>query len=299
MNRLAFPLLLVLASTPAWAADSAKEQEECLGCHGDPKVDPGDLKGGEKLPLFVDKELFARSVHGQQGLTCTDCHQGKKPDHATGEALPFTRRELSRDHAKVCASCHEEVATVFAKSVHGRQLEATGDGPACTDCHGVHTITRPSENELVLRTPDVCGKCHTNETLMKKYGISTRVVRTYLADFHGMATTLSRGGKKGEKGEKVRLAAGCTDCHGYHDIQRTDDPSSRVIAANLQKTCQRCHTGATANFPAAWLSHWEPTPEKAPLVWGVTLFYMLLIPFMVGGLGLQIVLHLWRTLVNR
>jgi len=296
MNRLVFPLLLALATTSAFAADAAKEREECYGCHGDPKVDPGELKGGEKVALYVDKELFERSVHAQNGVTCTDCHDGKKPDHATGEPLPFTRRELSRDHARVCANCHDEIAATFAKSVHGRQLEASGDGPACTDCHGVHTITRPKDNELVLRTPDVCGKCHTDEKLAAKYGMSTRVVRTYLADFHGMATTLSRGGKKVPG---ARLAAGCTDCHGFHDIQRTNDPGSHVITQNLQKTCQKCHTGATANFPAAWLSHWEPTPKKAPLVWAVTLFYKVLIPFMVGGLGLQIALHLWRTLRNR
>ena len=85
MNRLAFTLLLALAALPASAGDSASEQQECFGCHGDPKVDPGELKGGEKLALFVDKDLFAKSVHGQQGLTCSDCHEGKKPDHATGD----------------------------------------------------------------------------------------------------------------------------------------------------------------------------------------------------------------------
>jgi hypothetical protein len=34
-------------------------------------------------------------------------------------------------------------------------------------------------------------------------------------------------------------------------------------------------------------------------VWGVMLFYKLMIPFMVGGLVLQIALHLWRVVVNR
>jgi hypothetical protein len=39
--------------------------------------------------------------------------------------------------------------------------------------------------------------------------------------------------------------------------------------------------------------------EKAPLVWLVQVFYRLMIPFMVGGLVLQIALHLWRVVVNR
>jgi len=67
----------------------------------------------------------------------------------------------------------------------------------------------------------------------------------------------------------------------------------------LVQTCQKCHPGATKNFPDAWLSHYEPTPQKATLVWTVQLFYKLIIPFMVGGLVLQIALHLWRVVVNR
>jgi hypothetical protein len=31
----------------------------------------------------------------------------------------------------------------------------------------------------------------------------------------------------------------------------------------------------------------------------VRLFYKIIIPFIVGGLLLQILLHLWRTVVNR
>jgi hypothetical protein len=89
------------------------------------------------------------------------------------------------------------------------------------------------------------------------------------------------------------------DCHGVHDITRVDDPGSRVVKANLGRTCQRCHEGATDSFPAAWLSHYEPSWSKAPLVYLVKVFYMVLIPFMIGGLVLQILLHFWRVVVNR
>ena len=71
------------------------------------------------------------------------------------------------------------------------------------------------------------------------------------------------------------------------------------MKANLQRTCQKCHAGANPNFPGAWLSHYEPSPGKAPMVYGVKLAYAVLIPFMIGGLGLQILLHLWRLMVNR
>jgi cytochrome c553 len=136
---------------------------------------------------------------------------------------------------------------------------------------------------------------------MARYGLSTKVVDTYLRDFHGMSSDLAKGKQsKAERRDPGRLvAAVCTDCHGVHDIQKSKDPSSTVMSANLQKTCAKCHEGANASFPKAWLSHYEPTPGKAPIVWGVMLFYKLMIPFMVGGLVLQIALHLWRVVVNR
>ncbi|HYE40715.1 MAG TPA: cytochrome c3 family protein [Ramlibacter sp.] len=347
MTRFLLPLLCLLVVVPARAAIPA-ESEDCLGCHEDPDQ-TFDLPSGEKLPLYVDKEVFTKSVHGQNNK-CTDCHVGKTSDHATGE-LPFkTRHEASRayfenckgchldqytklldgiHYAKIaagsqkvpacgechgahdivsakesrtkvaakCMTCHPSQAAAYKQSVHGRAVDTNQDVPVCTDCHRPHEADDPRDGgALSLRTAQMCGRCHSDATLMGKYGVSPNVVKTYLADFHGMAAQLSQGQKKGPA---QRIVAGCTDCHGIHDIQKADDPSSAVVQANLQKTCARCHEGATATFPAAWLSHYEPSPEKAPVVWVVVLFYKFMIPFMVGELSLQIALHLWRTVVNR
>jgi len=347
MTRIIFPLLCLVVAAPARAKIPA-ESEECLGCHEDP-TGSFDLPSGEKLPLFVDVKVFEKSVHGQINK-CTDCHVGKKPDHATGE-LPYkTRHEASRAYFENCKSCHEDkykrlldgihygkiatgsvktpacgechgahdivsakesrtrVATrcmgchptqaaTWKQSVHGRAVDTNKDLPVCTDCHRPHDPTDPRDGgALSLRTAQICSRCHSDREIAARYKMSPNVVKTYLADFHGMAAQLSKGKKKGPA---VRIVAGCNDCHGVHDIQRTDDPSSTVIAANLQKTCARCHEGASATFPKAWLSHYEPTLDKAPLVWAVQLFYRFMIPFMVGGLSLQIALHLWRALVKR
>jgi predicted CXXCH cytochrome family protein len=346
MARIFTALLLAIAAGPALAGIPA-EQEDCLGCHSDPK-ETVDLASGEKLPIGIDQAAFAKSVHGEM-LRCTECHTDKTADHATGEVKFKSRREVTRAYyeqckgchfanytktldgvhfavmakgndkaalcvdchgahdisrpgqprtriSQMCSTCHAKETEVYAKSVHGRAAEASGDVPVCTDCHRAHDTTDPRNGALASRTPEICGRCHTDEKLMSRYGLSANVVETYLADFHGMAATLQQGKKKGPG---VRLAAVCTDCHGVHDIQKSDDPNSTVMAANLQKTCAKCHEGATADFPKAWLSHYEATPQKAPLVWGVMLFYKLMIPFMVGGLVLQIALHLWRVVVNR
>jgi uncharacterized membrane protein len=122
------------------------------------------------------------------------------------------------------------------------------------------------------------------------------VLSSYLSDFHGSTTTLEKA--NGDV-KKRTLVAVCTDCHGVHDIMGTKDPHSRVMQANLVKTCRECHKDATDEFPAAWLSHYEPTFAKAPLVYLVNLFYAVLIPFMIAGIVLQIALHLWRMVVNR
>ena len=127
-------------------------------------------------------------------------------------------------------------------------------------------------------------------------GLSTKVLSTYLTDFHGKTAALRQ-----KQGTPVSgpVVARCTDCHGVHDIQKASDASSPVLKTNLLNTCRQCHADATANFPDAWLSHYEPGLRKAPLVYAVKIGYAVIIPFMIGGLGLQILLHLWRLMANR
>jgi hypothetical protein len=246
--------------------------EACKGCHDAP------AEG-------IHHAVIARGDPGAPA--CSECHGA----HDVLAPSSFRTHVPAR-----CGACHAKEAGAFAKSVHGSAVDTNDDVPVCADCHRVHKDADTSPGALSLRTPIICGRCHTDSKRMKKYGISTNVVATYLADFHGMVTTLQRGT---ERGKDVRLAAGCTDCHGVHDIQKTDDPRSRVIAANLQRTCARCHDGAPAMFPQAWLSHWEPSPRKAPAVWAVRQFYRLMIPFMVGGLILQIGMHIVGVLRKR
>jgi predicted CXXCH cytochrome family protein len=345
-------LAAALLAAPARAAIPA-EQDDCLGCHGSDPSQTLDLPSGEKLPIYVDQEVFAKSVHGEI-LRCGDCHADKTAYPHEGK--PFQSRRdvtvayyeqckschfanytktldgvhfavMSRGNRKAalcvdchgfhditrpteprarisqtCAGCHGGISKIYLGSVHGRGLTAGNqDVPVCTDCHRAHDIADPRDGSLALRTPEICGRCHTDARLMGRYGLSTRVVDSYLRDFHGMSSSLSRGHvKKGERRDPGRLvAAVCTDCHGVHDIARTKDPSSPVVRANLVKTCRKCHPTATDDFPASWLSHYEPSPQKAPAVWAVQFFYRLMIPFMIGGLVLQIALHLWRVVVNR
>ncbi len=249
--------------------------EQCKVCHFDNYTKTLDS---------VHYESLARG--DRTAPLCVDCHGAHDIQRPT---QPRTRV------SDTCAKCHQGVTDVYAKSVHGREAAQNADVPVCTDCHRSHDVAGPRDAQWQKQTPDLCAHCHSNKTLMDKYGLSANVMTTYVADFHGMTASLQRS----DEGRQTSVVALCTDCHGVHDIMKADEPGSRVLKANLVKTCARCHEGATENFPAAWMSHYEPSWSTAPMVYGVQSFYDILIPFMIGGLILQVLLHLWRVVVNR
>ena len=156
------------------------------------------------------------------------------------------------------------------------------DVPVCTDCHGVHHQDDPTTAAFRLKSPSICANCHGNAEMMQKYGISTDVMNTYVADFHGTTVTLFEKQSPDQQTNK----AVCTDCHGIHDIKKVTSADATVVKQNLLTTCQKCHPDATTNFPDSWVGHWQPSATSNPLVYYVNLFYKILIPTVIGGMGL-------------
>ena len=71
------------------------------------------------------------------------------------------------------------------------------------------------------------------------------------------------------------------------------------MQANLVKTCREVPPEGAGELPGRLA-----VPLRAELRSGAArlrgqLFYKIFIPFMIGGLVLQILLHLWRVVVNR
>lgn len=226
--------------------------------------------------------------------TCMDCHNPHSDTpflkNADGTLAPSEHARI----ANTCARCHNGVFEEYASSVHGAGVfvEKNPDVPSCTDCHGVHTITGPKgEPNFRLTSPNICAKCHSDETIMDKYGLSTQVMNTYVADFHGTTVTLF---EKIDPDQQTNMPV-CFDCHGIHNIKRTDDPEKGLqVKENLLVTCQRCHPDADTNFPDAWLSHYIPSPNKWALVYYVDLVYKILIPAVLGAMALFILTDLYR-----
>jgi hypothetical protein len=233
----------------------------------------------------------ARDAGMAEAAICTDCHGAHDIQRVTDPESGAVLWEAHARVASMCARCHSAIYDKYRASVHGSALigEGNPDVPTCVNCHGVHNIEDPTTAAFRLGSPLICAGCHTDPARMAPYGLSTDVLNTYVADFHGTTVTLfERLTPDAETNKPV-----CYDCHGVHDIQSVRDPEQGLrVRENLLARCQRCHPDATANFPDAWLSHYIPSPDRAPLVYTVNLFYKILIPGVLGGMALLVALDL-------
>jgi predicted CXXCH cytochrome family protein len=253
------------------------EYEVCKRCHF------------ENYTRTLDSMHFDAMAEGkEEAPICTDCHTAHNVIRLTESRVKI---------ATTCSTCHDDIAEEYQESVHGTALneEDNPDVPVCITCHGVHNIASATTASFRQQSVQLCAKCHADKELMGEYDISADVFKTYLDDFHGKTV----GFVQGEAAEVWPDVAVCTDCHGVHDITKVDDPDSPVIKQNLVETCRQCHEDATTNFSSAWLSHYEPSLDKAPLVYLVKQYYKFLIPAMILGLALNIALDLWRLARNR
>jgi nitrate/TMAO reductase-like tetraheme cytochrome c subunit len=228
---------------------------------------------------------------------CTDCHNPHSQPvitDASGALLPAARLTIP----EICARCHSAIYNAYIQSVHGAALTQQGntDVPTCIDCHGVHNIADPTTTAFRLNSPQICARCHTNPAIMDKYGISTQVLNTYVADFHGTTITLFEK----QSPDQATNKPVCFDCHGVHDIKRVDDPVYGLqMKQNLVLVCQRCHPNANLNFPDAWMSHYIPSPTHFPIVYYVNLFYKFFIPAVIGSMGIFVISDFVRRLIER
>lgn len=283
----------------------------CADCHPDHKGYPHPPQTSATIRDYqLSHYVSCRSCHSDQyeaqldsihqralaggrpdAAICTDCHDAHapQPPGASPEGIPQT-----------CGRCHAAIYYQYRESVHGAALEDhNADVPTCIDCHGVHNIADPLKSGFRLTSPEICADCHADPARMAPYGISTQVVETYVADFHGTTVTLFGS----QSSDQVVSQAVCIDCHGIHDIKTVDDPASPVIRKNLLATCQQCHPNAGEHFTEAWASHYIPSLEHNALVYNVDIFYAMLL----GTAGLLFALAvsidplawLWKSLRRR
>jgi cytochrome b subunit of formate dehydrogenase len=224
---------------------------------------------------------YLGSVHGQAvtkggmsiAATCADCHDAHRVQPSTQPTSTVNRANI----ADTCGQCHTGLSEKFSQSVHG-ELLAKGDdrGPVCSDCHTAHRITATDKPDFLLDIVAECGTCHES------------LYDTYRKSYHGQVTDL--GSTRGAR---------CADCHGAHEVKRVNAPDSLLNAEHKVETCRKCHPDATANFAGFYAHGDHRDGSKYPILFGVWLYFVVMMSFAFGFFGLHSVLWFIRGAIER
>lgn len=138
--------------------------------------------------------------------------------------------------ANLCTLCHPDVRVEFERSIHAAEKVT------CVSCHGgnpsASTVEAAHHGRFRGRIrrrdlPALCATCHSDAEQMSPYNLPTDQYALYQTSQHGRALA------KGDENVAV-----CTDCHGVHEVLRSDDARSTAHPANIPETCGRCHSDA-------------------------------------------------------
>jgi len=230
----------------------AQSNDDCMDCHDDPEETKN--VGGEVISLYVDLDVYAESIHGQEDLECIDCHT----DLDGFDDFPHDD-ELE---TVSCTECHDDVGEIYDASMHG-QAVAAGDplAPNCWDCHGYHNVLPPSDHASkinVFNVPNTCGGCHREGSSVSESAAASQdsVLAHYSQSIHGIGLT-----KKG-----LITTAVCTSCHTGHNVRNHTDPESTIHRDNVADTCRQCH-GLIEEVHQRVIQGelWESEPDKVPV----------------------------------
>lgn len=139
----------------------------CESCHG-----PGKAHveaGGDVTKIFnpgkakakdVDKTClgchsaahanFARSAHGEAGVSCLNCHSVHKSEEKA--------HLLRASQPALCFQCHSDVKPQFSMPFHHKVNEGL---LGCSDCHDPHGTFQSKQLRATDEQNAICTKCHT------------------------------------------------------------------------------------------------------------------------------------------
>jgi hypothetical protein len=221
----------------------------CADCHGAHDVMGAPQTHAEITAMcetchLGESNSLDRSVHrgsaidgeppttGLDAPSCVDCHGAHSVAAITAIEIPM------------CAGCHTDAVHEYDQSVHGAGLaEGQADVATCGDCHGsLHDMKPaidPESPVYPLNLPQTCAECHGDAELAARHGIEIEnAYQLFMDSIHGHALW--------ESG--LLVAAGCSQCHGTHDIRKKEDPGSSVHRESIPETCGVCHAGILAAY---------------------------------------------------
>jgi cytochrome b subunit of formate dehydrogenase len=266
----------ILASdNPDSLTSQTKLPYTCAACHNKNALqeDP-DIKVADPFGRYL-KGIHAQGLETGLGSTanCADCHGMHDLKRASDPESRVNHQNLP----ETCSKCHGDIYIKYSRGIPGKALAAgISDSPNCSDCHGEHEILRISDPTSPVNSANlsdfVCGKCHNDQELIEKYGLSAERFSSYQDSYHGLAV----------EGGSIK-AANCVSCHEAHAILPRSNPASSIHENNLVSTCRKCHPKANATFASSY-SHNLAEHEFGSLNDMVRLAYIGLIVLVIGGM---------------
>jgi len=211
-------------------------QNNCVNCH---------QRLQDNLALYAQQ--WADSVHAAFSVCCEDCHGGDpnspyKPEIGENSYIGVP---VKRKIPYFCDRCHANPLYMknynirvdredqYKDSIHGQRLlkEGNMDVADCVNCHGSHNIKITDDSNSKVNhfsIAETCAKCHSDNKLMKPYGIPTDQFVQYKKSSHGQILYQKI------KGKNPRFAPSCPGCHGIHGGK----PSG---VAKVADACYNCH----------------------------------------------------------
>jgi hypothetical protein len=216
------------------------EENTCISCHVE--------LGGKHEEITAD---WAESAHADRGVGCVSCHGGDPTKDDAEESMSPDAGYLGplpQDRIPgLCGSCHTRVDLMrpydlptdqldqYWESQHGQALlEGDPNVATCFDCHDGHRVLKvsdPGSEVYPSNEPEMCARCHADETLMAAYDIPTNQYELYQKSVHGMALL---------QNQNLR-APTCSTCHGTHGAA----PPGFQEVANV---CGQCHAATEDYF---------------------------------------------------
>ncbi len=197
-------------------------------------IDPSAGRIVDSWPkISRDIALAEQRINPHKALYCVACHPNfDNPKKA------FKEGDWKATARRACIHCHshKKQYDVYTKSIHGQLALAGKSGkknlpaPTCADCHSGHSTLMQKDDPRIRaamrdKAQRICGSCHKDHW------------DSYNDYYHGKAYKAH-----------APDAPACWDCHGYHDIQPSNNPASHVAQANLPLTCKKCHSEADLKF---------------------------------------------------
>jgi len=271
--NLSLMLTLLLGSQALAQPHLTASPEACLECHGD-VISAEEFAASVHGPNgcvachieLTDLDLHMEGSLMPSAVKCVRCHKKETAEHyssvhklneivcATCHSEIHSQKPWHGDKriaVQKCAECHDDAYEDYSQSIHGQAVQSGNmDSAACLDCHNLHAIEDlgdPNDHEVRAFHTKVCLKCHDDEKLMEKNGVTNIAVETYLSSYHGKNYRLGFP-------EKV---AGCADCHTAHSILPHQDPRSSLNPDNLVHTCSKCHKNSSPLF-VEFYPHGDP-----------------------------------------